>query len=123
MNNRINILHERCLRIIYNDKTSSFANLLAKNGSTTIHTRNLRVLATEMFRVLKNMLTELMQELFCVRLTHYNLGNLHHFAIPSINSVYHGSESMSNLGPRICNFVSDGPKELRISRLRKFLPN
>ena len=123
MNNRINILHERCLRIIYNDKTSSFANLLAKNGSTTIHTRNLRVLANEMFRVLKNMLTELMQELFCVRLTHYNLGNLHHFAIPSINSVYHGSESMSNLGPRIYNFVSDRPKELKISRLRKVLPN
>ena len=113
MNNRINILHERCLRIIYNDKTSYFANLLARNGSITIHTRNLRGLATEMFRVLKNMLTELMQEHFCVRLTHYNLRNLHHFAIPSINSVYHGSESMSNLGPRICNFIPDDQKNLK----------
>ena len=30
------------------DKTSSFADLLAKDGSVTIHTRNLQVLATEM---------------------------------------------------------------------------
>ena len=44
----INRLDERWLWIIYNDKTSSFADLLAKDGSVTIHTRNLQVLATEM---------------------------------------------------------------------------
>ena len=48
MNNKINRLDERWLWIIYNDKTSSFADLLAKDGSVTIHTRNLQVLATEM---------------------------------------------------------------------------
>ena len=62
--NKINSLHERCLRIIYDDKTSSFADLLADNGSVTIHTRNLQVLATEMFNVRKNMSTELIQGLF-----------------------------------------------------------
>ena len=41
VNNKINRLHERCLRIIYNDKTSSFVDLLAKDGSVTIYTRNL----------------------------------------------------------------------------------
>ena len=44
----INRLDERWLWIIYNDKTSSFADLLAKDGSVTIHTRNSQVLATEM---------------------------------------------------------------------------
>ena len=38
MNNKINKLHEICLRIIYDDKTSSFTDLLAKHGSVTIHT-------------------------------------------------------------------------------------
>ena len=60
INNNIKRLHKRCLRIIYNDKTSSFADLLAKDGSVTIHTRILQVLATEMFKVHKNMSTELM---------------------------------------------------------------
>ena len=44
MNNKIiNRLHEKCLRIVYNDKTSSFEELLGKHGSVTIHTRNLQV--------------------------------------------------------------------------------
>ena len=58
------------------------------------------------------MSTELMQGLFCVRQTHYNLRNCHHFTFPSINSVYHGSDSISNLGPRIWNLVPDRLKEL-----------
>ena len=41
-----------------------------------------------------------------------NLRNTHHFAIPNINSVYHGSKSVSNLGPRIWNLVPDRLKEL-----------
>ena len=31
LNNKINRLHERCLRIIYNDKTSTFKELLEKD--------------------------------------------------------------------------------------------
>ena len=53
MNNKIDRLHERCFTIIYNGKTSAFADLLAKSGSVTIHIRNLQVLATEMFKVCK----------------------------------------------------------------------
>ena len=66
-----------------------------------------------MFEIHKNMSTELMEGLFCVRQTHYNLRNSHHFAIPSVNSVYYGSESISNIGPRIWNLVHDRLKELK----------
>ena len=58
-----------------------------------MHTRNLQVLATETFKVHDDMPTELMQGRFCVRQARYNLENPHHFAIPNVNSVYHGSES------------------------------
>ena len=43
MNNKINRLHEWCLRIEHSDKTSSFEKLLEKDGSVTIHTRNLQI--------------------------------------------------------------------------------
>ena len=46
--NKINRLHERCLRIVYNDKESSFNDLLEKDGSVSIHMRNTQILATEM---------------------------------------------------------------------------
>ena len=96
MNDKINRLNERCLRIIYNDRTSSSVDLLAKDGSVTN----------------THMWTELMQGLFGDRQTHYSYRNPHHFAIPSINSVYHGSESISNLESRIWNLVPEGLKEL-----------
>ena len=38
--------------------------------------------------------------------THYNMRNPHQFVIPSIYYVYHGSNRISNLGPRIWNLVS-----------------
>ena len=53
-----------------------------------------------------------MEGLFYVRQTHFNLRNPHHFAIPSVNSVYHGSENILNLGPRIWSLVPDRLKEL-----------
>ena len=99
MKNEINRLHERFLRIIYIDKRSSFADLLAKDRSVIIHTRNLQVLVVEMFKVHKNISTELMQGSFCVKQTNYNLRNTHHFAVPNVNYVYHGSESVLNIGP------------------------
>ena len=42
LNNKINRIHERALRIIYNDKSSSYRELLTKNRSVTIHHRNIR---------------------------------------------------------------------------------
>ena len=40
-------MHERALRIAYNDKSSSFQKLLEKDNSATIHHRNIKILATE----------------------------------------------------------------------------
>ena len=49
-NSRMNMLHERCLRIIYNDKQSSFTEFLNKDRSVSIHIRNIQRLAIERFR-------------------------------------------------------------------------
>ena len=51
--NSKNRLHERCLRIIYFDKQSSFKELLERDGSVSIHQRNLQFLATQMYKVRK----------------------------------------------------------------------
>ena len=39
LNSRVNQLHERALRIVYQDYASSFTELLEKDNSTTIHNR------------------------------------------------------------------------------------
>ena len=48
LNTKINRLHERCLWIVYNDKKSSFDELLVKDGSVSIHHQNMQKLAAEM---------------------------------------------------------------------------
>ena len=45
----MNRYHERCLRIIYNEKPSSFEELLRKDNSVSIYHRNLQSLAAEIY--------------------------------------------------------------------------
>ena len=81
-NNKTNRLHERCLRLIYNDKKSSFEDLLQKAGSASIHHRNLRTLAVELFKVFKGLSPVIFAEAFPVRQqSQYNMRNYSYFAV------------------------------------------
>ena len=51
LDRHINRLSERALRIAYVDYESSFEELLLKDDSVTIHQRNLKVLAVEMYKI------------------------------------------------------------------------
>ena len=73
MNNKINRLHERALRIAYKDFCSSFATLLEKDRSVTIHEKNLQLLMTEMFKTINNLNPIFMKEIFPQRSAAYNL--------------------------------------------------
>ena len=128
-NSKINRLHERCLRIIYSDKKSSFEQLLEKDKSVSIHTRNLQFLATEMYKVKEGLSPSIVTELFEHRdEQHYHLRNNAEFTIPTIRTVYHGSESISFLGPKIWNILPDRIKNansLQIfkSEIKKWKPD
>ena len=84
-NGKINRLQERCLRIIYPDKQSSFEMLLEKDGSASVHNRYLQIVATDMYKI-KNDLSPLKNS---------------QFNIPSIRTVHYGSESITFLGPKM----------------------
>ena len=119
-NNKINRLHERCLIIIYNDKRSSFNALLEKDGSVSIHERNIKILATEMFKVSKNLAPPQMHEIFKLKdQPQYNLRYTSLFSSPLVKSVYKGTESLSFLGPKIWNILPDTYKDLPDSTVLK----
>ena len=58
-NTKINRLHERCLRIAYNDKKSNFSELRVKDGSDSIDHQNLQKPAVEMFNVSRSLSPEI----------------------------------------------------------------
>ena len=64
LNERINHIHERALRIFYKDFNSSFQELLIEDNSLNIHHRNLQKLVTEIFKVKKGLSPELMNDVF-----------------------------------------------------------
>ena len=74
--NKINRLHERRLRITYDDKRLSFNALLERDGcvSIDIDERNIKILATKMIKVSKNLAPPQMHEIFKLKdQLHYNL--------------------------------------------------
>ena len=73
-NRKINRLHERCMRIIYNDKQSSFKMLLEKDSSVSINDRNIVCLVTEMYKVCNRLSPPPVSNIFREKYRHpYNL--------------------------------------------------
>ena len=64
LNNRINKIHERALRLVYNDSQSTFADLLTKDNSVSIHDRNLQILATEIYKLKHNESPRIIESIF-----------------------------------------------------------
>ena len=63
-NRKINMLHERYLRMIFNDKQSFFNGLLNKGNSASIHIRNIQRLAIKTFRFYKGLSPPLTNNIF-----------------------------------------------------------
>ena len=82
-NSKIKHFHERCLRLIYKDKQSSYEELLIKDSTVSIHHRNIPTHTAEMFKVKKKMSPEIIFHTFTKRINnHYNLRYINHFEIP-----------------------------------------
>ena len=64
LNNKINRLYERCLRIIYNDNTSSFTDLLEIDNLVSVHHRNIQVLANELWKFVNGLSPKLVNNCF-----------------------------------------------------------
>ena len=54
LSKRIDKIHERALRLLYQNKNLSFSELVELDNAVTIHQRNLQVLVTEIFKVKNN---------------------------------------------------------------------
>ena len=112
LNNRINKLHERALRLVYKDPKLTFEQLLEKDNSFTIHHRNLQKLATEIYKVINNESPLIMKLVFPDTTNPYNLRNNNPFMSTNVHSVYNGTETISYRGPQIWALV---PEDIKIS--------
>ena len=55
---------KRCLQLIQNDRLSSYEELLEKDGSVSVHHRNIQSLATEMLQIKHGQSREIVNDIF-----------------------------------------------------------
>ena len=109
MKARINRIHVRALRIVYNNYVSSFDELLTKDKSFTIHHRKIQTLAIEIYQVINNISPEIMKEIFVSKRNRmYNTREI--FVTDNVRTEYYVKATLSYLRPKIWNII---PKEIK----------
>ena len=99
LNNRINFIHERALRLVYDDYENSFEYLLKQDNSVSIHHRNIQRVAIEMYKVVHKLCPSIMNDLFVPHTTTRQTRSKRAFIRPRVNSVHYGEYSIRSFGP------------------------
>ena len=120
MNNRINRIHEKSLRLAYDEYDSSCRTLLEKDNSTSIHDKNLQLLLTKIYKTLHNHNPSFMFQIFPERNTCYNLRNISRISLSKPKSNCYGIESKTFMGSKLWQSLQMTLKHLLTSQyLRK----
>ena len=92
MNNKINHIHERAIRLVYEDYTTPFEDLLRRDKSMSIHHLNIQRVAVEMFKIKNNLSPAFISDLFSQIGTQTRSNAF--FLRPNVNTTYMGEQSV-----------------------------
>ena len=95
INDKINKLYVKAVRIVYNDTVTSFENLLIKDKSFMIHHQNIQSLAIEIYKAIHNLPGGNLSEFFVRNNHNYNLRYESELLQPNVNTVFKGQNSIS----------------------------
>ena len=108
LNNRINNLHHKSLRILYKVKKSSFQELLQKDKSVSVHMKNLQYLATEIIKVKNGLSPIIMNKVFNFQENEsYNLRSSLYLPSRNMHTAHFGTGTRSSLGPHLWKLIPD----------------
>ena len=111
LNNKINKLHERALRLVYDKQNLTFQELLDLDDSITIHHKNIQTLAIEMFKIKNNLSPPLMKGIFKENTNTCDLRNKRCWEPTNVRTVHCGSETIRYHGPKTWNMVPQNIKD------------
>ena len=101
--NRLERLQERALRFVYHDYKSDYEALLQKTDLGTLHSRRLRAIALEVYKIVNGIGAEYNFEIFERNVRNLNLRSAGNLTVPSVRTTKYGIRSLRYLGPYIWN--------------------
>ena len=124
LNNKINHLHEKALRIAYKDDVSDFKALLEKDNAVTIHVRNIQLLMTEIFKTQHSLNPTFMKEIFILKNNQYALRNEQPIKLLRPRTTTFGEKSISFLGGKLWHELSLETKQcVNLNQFRARIKN
>ena len=112
LNSRINRIHKRALRFVYDDQICTFKDLLCLDRSFTVHERNIQSLAIEIFKVIHKLSPEIMGEIFVMK-TKQIYSSEKIFITRNVRTVHKGLEALSFLDPKIWAIIPNDIRDLK----------
>ncbi len=104
---RLEKVHERAVRLIFNDKMSTYIDLLRRVGVPSVLTRWQWVLATEVYKALHGLSPLYIQSLFNEKKLPYNLRASKTIIQPKCNTTTHGLNSLTYQGAKLWNSLPE----------------
>ena len=111
LNNKINHIHERALRITHKDMRSDFDTMLLSDNSVPLHIRNLQLLMTEVFKTKLSLNPSFMKDIFAEKQVSYGLRGCHNLSLPQARTTCYGLETISFLGCRLWQALPNDLKQ------------
>ena len=109
-NSRINQLQKRALRVLHNDYTATFEDLLEKSEDVTIHYSNLQKLMIEIYEYTNYIGPAVLTEFFTTKEISYDLRLKNLLQIPKVKTSSYGQGSLSFRGSTLWNTLSNSIK-------------
>ena len=111
LNNRINKIHERALRLVYKNETFlSFHDLLKRDKSVSIHQKNLQIPEIQTYKTKNDLGPKIMKDTCHFIQKPYNLRNNPELQSRINHTVDFGTESISSLAPKMWELI---PSDIR----------
>ena len=96
-------IHERALRFVFDDYTSEYKDLFSRNGISTLYLKRVRIMAQEVYKAINNQSPKYTKELLKERNTRYSDRRPLDLYVPRVNQQKFGYRSYAFEAPSVWN--------------------
>ena len=115
-------IQERALRFLFNDKKSSYSDLLEKADMDMLQFRRLKTIACEVFKSVNDLNPSFMKDMFIKKEISYNFRDKDKLILPSFKKIRYGKATFSYYGAHLWNLMPvDIKQSMSLNKFKEML--